>query len=73
MKTENYMPTQKEIVAVLAQIQQDSITRNLGSTQRDPAELLQGIRCGIAIHALEVMTDSEVMEWVQSNRKTKWN
>ena len=74
MAKESDIPSKKEVVAVLAHIQMDSIMRNINSNKpRNPRELLEGIRCGIAIWALEVATDTEVMEWVERNRRGHLN
>ena len=74
MASEADIPSKKEVVAVLAHIQNESIKRNINPNKpRSPRELLEGIRCGMAIWALEVATDTEVMEWVERNRRSHLN
>lgn len=66
--------TKQEVVDVLSAIQKESILRNIdGKKGRNPRELLEGLRCGMAIWALMNATDSEVLEWVERNRKSKNN
>jgi hypothetical protein len=74
MAKEAAIPSKKEVVAVLAHIQTEAIKRNISPNKpRNPRELLEAIRCGMAIWALEVATDTEVMEWVERNRRGHLN
>ena len=65
--------TKQEVVDVLSAIQKESIVRNVSAKSRNPRELLEGLRCGMAIWALMTASDSEVLEWVERNRKSKNN
>ena len=66
--------TKQEVVDVLSAIQKESILRNVNAgKERSPKELLEGLRCGMAIWALMTATDGEILEWVERNRKAKWN